>query len=118
MAMMPADRQKQVLVRKLDTPQAKYCGEPADKCATTMGQPLSGSLAGAVSDHACAIAAGSRHGLAGQRFETPEAAWDASWKEGQRLVKLYQAELQVGSATAQCVRRNSSASTCPGNAAA
>ncbi|CAL5228881.1 g12095 [Coccomyxa viridis] len=39
--------------------------------------------------------AGSRHGLAGQRFETPEAAWDASWKEGQRLVKLYQAELQV-----------------------
>ena len=29
------------------------------------------------------------------RFETPEAAWEASWKEGQRLVKLYKTELQV-----------------------
>ena len=46
--------------------------------------------------HAHAVCyAGGRQGLAGQRFETPEAAWDASWKEGQRLVKLYQAELQV-----------------------
>ena len=67
-----------------------------DKCASTIRQQPVWSLAGAISDHVCAIAAGSRHGLAGQRFETPEAAWDASWKEGQRLVKLYQAELQVG----------------------
>ena len=40
---------------------------------------------------------GGRTGLGAQRFETPEAAWEAAWKEGRRLVKLYQADMQVAS---------------------
>ena len=44
---------------------------------------------------ACHLCAGQHTGIGAQRFETPEAAWEASWKEGQRLVKLYQADLQV-----------------------
>ena len=74
-------------------------GSPAH-CAVGGTEALSGCWRGFVSpaaDQASACNAGSHYGLAGQRFETPEAAWDASWKEGQRLVKLYQTELQVRS---------------------
>ncbi len=34
--------------------------------------------------------------MAQQRYPNAEAAWQAAWKEGRRLVQIYQAELNQG----------------------
>ncbi|BDA45560.1 probable protein lin-9 homolog at C-terminar half [Coccomyxa sp. Obi] len=51
-----------------------------------------------------AEAAGASHGgqpgVAQQKYATPEAAWEAAWKEGRRLVQKYQAELNQGTSDA------------------
>ncbi|EIE20316.1 hypothetical protein COCSUDRAFT_67577 [Coccomyxa subellipsoidea C-169] len=39
---------------------------------------------------------GGQGGVAQQRYSNAEAAWQAAWKEGRRLVQIYQAELNQG----------------------
>lgn len=40
---------------------------------------------------------GEAGGIVVQKYPTAEAAWQAAWKEGKRLVQMYQAELTQGS---------------------
>lgn len=61
---------------------------------------------------------GGQAGVAQQRYPNAEAAWQAAWKEGRRLVQVYQAELKQGTWDAGRLAAEAHATTEAGTSAA